>query len=32
VKFVLLRGIGEAYTDLTITDEELLDAILYVLD
>jgi 3-dehydroquinate synthase len=32
VKFVLLRRIGEAYTDLTITDEELLDAIRYVLN
>jgi 3-dehydroquinate synthase len=31
VKFVLLRRIGEAYTDLTITDEELLEAIRYVL-
>jgi 3-dehydroquinate synthase len=32
VKFVLLRRIGEAYTDLTITDDELLDAIRYVLN
>lgn len=32
VKFTLLRSIGEAYSDLTLNDEDLLEAIRYVLE
>lgn len=32
VKFTLLRGIGDAYSDLSLTDEDLLAAIDYVLE
>ena len=31
VKFTLLKRIGEAYSDLSLTDEDLLEAIHYVL-
>lgn len=31
VKFILLKNIGQAYSDLSLTDEDLLDAIQYVL-
>ena len=32
VKFVLLKAVGEAYTDLSLTDEDLLEAINYILE
>lgn len=32
IKFTLLRSIGDAYSDLSLTDEDLLDAINYVID
>lgn len=32
VKFTLLRAIGDAYSDLSLTDEDLLDAINYILE
>lgn len=31
IKFTLLKGIGEAYSDLSLTDDDLLEAIAYVL-
>ena len=32
VKFTLLHAIGDAYSDLSLTDEDLLDAIHYILE
>lgn len=32
IKFTLLRAIGDAYSDLSLTDEDLLDAIDYILE
>ncbi len=32
VKFVLLRKIGEAYIDMTVTDEEMKEALAYILE
>ena len=30
IRFILMRGIGQAFVDMTVTDEELLDGICYV--
>ena len=30
IRFILLKGIGKAYIDTTVTDEEILDAINFI--